>query len=494
MKSNQAVFLLILFFVLSVVIRLPHLDRPLSKHHEFNPAVILMGLESWKEAGGPEKFNYIPLLTYQNAADRLLQKGPYIDREGNQIYLSFGPGWYVIPYVVFDAFGIPFKPLALQILNLFFLLTSAWLLFRLGRYLFAKAGIQSYIPSIAACFVYLFSPAILWFMGNGYVCTGIVMPFLILITHYGTRMLYDLPQVRVSNLLLYFLAGIAGIYIDWFAVSFLGMISLFALLRVRKQQRGWIVLLISGLTIVTGILLIFFQFVSYAGWDAVYDYWTSRYGDRGIANPKVNSGLYVIKILKHLVTGFLPILIVILVTRLLAWGRIDRGKIQQPVGLALKIALFSCLAHAAIFLNWSGAHDFALIPVSIVLALYAGWISVSLSRKQLLLLGVGTLAMSVVQYYAINYPGKHNFKGFPYDAYKKTGEIIQKTASNDERIFCNDPYMIYQFYAKRNFTIVGNYEDALKWAASHGVQKGVWIKLHEDKDRVVIDEVKHFSN
>ena len=77
MKSNQAVFLLILFFVLSVVIRLPHLDRPLSKHHEFNPAVILMGLESWKEAGGPEKFNYIPLLTYQNAADTLLEKGPY---------------------------------------------------------------------------------------------------------------------------------------------------------------------------------------------------------------------------------------------------------------------------------------------------------------------------------------------------------------------------------------------------------------------------------
>ena len=492
MNDNRVKFWLLLFFIISVVIRLPHLNRPLSKHHEFNPAVILIGLESWKQAGGAGNFHFIPLLTYQNPSDRLLQKGPYIDSKGNQIYLSFGPGWYIIPYLVFDTFQIPFTPLALQVLNLFFLLISVIFLFRLSSYLFARTGYQSQFPALATCFIYLFNPAILWFMGNGYVCTGIVMPFLIAIIYYGTKLLCEPGTITGKNLVAYFLAGIAAIYIDWFGVSFLSIISLFALYRVRSNKRYQILFWLSCLTIIIGIGSILFQFASYAGWQTVYDYWTSRYLERGVAGTGQNKLSYLLGIIKHLATGFLPVILLLLI----GWIFIRKtGRLQpisRPVNLAIQLSFFSCILHAILFLDWSGGHDFAVIPWSLPLALAGGWIASRIPYSKIAFGAILLFLISVTQYYVINFPGKKTITGLPYDSYKKAGIQIGKMTDDGERIFCNEDYVIYQFYAKRNFTIVASYEEALKWSRQYRVKKGVWIKLSEAKDRILIEEVKHF--
>ncbi len=101
--------------------------------------------------------------------------------------------------------------------------------------------------------------------------------------------------------------------------------------------------------------------------------------------------------------------------------------------------------------------------------------------------------LTLAQYYYINFPGKYTAKGLPYDSYKKTGIVIQQLAAKNERIFCNTNYMIYHFYAKRNFTYVHSYEEAREWARQYGVQKGVWIKILETPDKIVINEVKHFE-
>jgi len=494
MKHNRSALWLVLFFIISILIRLPHLNRPLSKHHEFNTAVILLGLESWKQGGGAKNFNFIPLLNYQSPADKLLEKAPYSDEEGNYIYLSFGPGWYVIPYVVFNTFNISFTPLALQILNLFFLLISVFLLYRFIYYLCIKAGYEPSLPSLGGCFVFLFNPSILWFLGNGYVCTGIVLPFLITILHYGCRMLYEPGQIKSKSLLVFLLAGIGSIYIDWYGVSFLAIISIASLLKIQQNNKYWSLFWISSLATVLGILIILVQFISYAGWEKVYDYWTLRYINRGPINPNINMGQNILRIVQNLITGFLPVMIPLIIGFIIVKRKFVENTVAQPMRMAIFMSLIACLAHWVIFLNWTSAHDFAVIPFSIFLALLSGWIITRMIHtKYVLWMAIFMFLATISQYYYINYPGQHTSKGLPYRSYKDTGELIHKLAKENERIFCNDSYMIYQFYAKRSFKIFGTYEDALQWARKYQVQKWVWIKICETPTRIFIEEVKHFE-
>src|SRR5687767_9329605 len=97
---RQALLIVLLLFMVSVLLRLPNLNRPLSKHHEYNTAVILVNIESWRQAGGGNLFHYIPLLNFQNPGDKRPENLPNIDSKGNMLYLSFAPGWYVIPYFI----------------------------------------------------------------------------------------------------------------------------------------------------------------------------------------------------------------------------------------------------------------------------------------------------------------------------------------------------------------------------------------------------------
>src|SRR5436190_14555087 len=82
-------------FLLSVVVRIPTLDRPLSKHHEFCTAVSLRVLQIWDEAG-IKTYHFNPVMTYPNAADKFINNfasasGKMMDAGGNFYYVSHPP-------------------------------------------------------------------------------------------------------------------------------------------------------------------------------------------------------------------------------------------------------------------------------------------------------------------------------------------------------------------------------------------------------------------
>jgi hypothetical protein len=64
--------------LLLVVLRIPTLDRPLSKHHDFNNAVVLINAVSWQQAGGGNKFCFTPVMNFQGQSNKLLEKGYHI--------------------------------------------------------------------------------------------------------------------------------------------------------------------------------------------------------------------------------------------------------------------------------------------------------------------------------------------------------------------------------------------------------------------------------
>ncbi len=135
--SSRKNALLIVFglFVISVLVRLPTLNRPLSDHHEYNTAVILIGLESWQQAGGAAAFHFTPLLNYQDEGDRWYDS-TLAYKNGNTVYITFGPGWYVFPWAVMKLLNVGPSPLFLQILNLLLHLFSCIILFRIAEILF----------------------------------------------------------------------------------------------------------------------------------------------------------------------------------------------------------------------------------------------------------------------------------------------------------------------------------------------------------------------
>src|ERR1043165_9702355 len=168
MGRRQALLIVLLFFVMSVLLRLPNLNRPLSKHHEYNTAVILVNIESWRQAGGGDRFNYIPLLNYQNPGEKRPEKIPNVDSKGNYLYMSFAPGWYIIPYFIYQVFHLPVEPVYLQVINLVFNLATVILLFLLCERLVPADWPRRYQGIILTCIFFMFSPAILWYLGNGY--------------------------------------------------------------------------------------------------------------------------------------------------------------------------------------------------------------------------------------------------------------------------------------------------------------------------------------
>src|SRR5436189_51957 len=82
---------LLAIFLLSVAVRLPQLNRPLSRHHEFCTAIALRVMQIWYD-NGIEKYNYNPVMTYSNNADKFInnhanQTGKMVDSNGNFYYV-----------------------------------------------------------------------------------------------------------------------------------------------------------------------------------------------------------------------------------------------------------------------------------------------------------------------------------------------------------------------------------------------------------------------
>ena len=85
--SGKSFLILLLIFMISVVIRIPNIDRPLSKHHEFVTAISLRVIQIWHEDGGAN-YNYVPVMNYPGKANKNINNhasptGGMLDKNGN---------------------------------------------------------------------------------------------------------------------------------------------------------------------------------------------------------------------------------------------------------------------------------------------------------------------------------------------------------------------------------------------------------------------------
>ena len=465
MKHQKIVWTFLCLALVLIALRLPAVYRPVSKHHEFNTAVILINAISWKQAGGGSPFYWTPLMNFQGEPNRVLETGPHVDAKGNHVYLSFGPGWYVFPYAVFELLNLPPEPVYLRILSILTGILSFWMLTRL----LGKMGLAEN-RALWWAFFFCILPGPLWYMGTGYINIGIMMPLVLWILMLWNRASAGHPLSPGWYLQL-FIAGIALIYFDWYPVFLFAGLFWWAAFNLPRPTR-YTVMVVAVITVMAGFLVVLIPFSMYLGTEQVLNYWQLRFGERGIAGKITpDTRQLAFSIILNITSSMLPLL-------LAALWIYRKQRVKWSFRHWTVYLLLFTLMYNIIFLDWSAVHEFAWLPLTLAIALLlAPYLKKNKPIKnEYWLLGISGAAALII-YFLINLPGPKSISGEPYDSYKNAGNFIRTNVPDSTYIFSNaSPGKIVEYFSGRTINYAPNIQSAMQLKDSLNLKSCVFYQ------------------
>ncbi|WP_315816403.1 hypothetical protein [Paraflavitalea speifideaquila] len=137
------------------------------------------------------------------------------------------------------------------------------------------------------CLLFLFTPGMLWYFGNGYVHTAIILPAIIGILMLLIPTLQSPLKITPWRLLSLALLLILLVYTDWMAVFIVFCTATWILFRHARDRRYLLLALVLIIATLAGIALILWQFASYTGLQTVFHYWQLRFLSRSITNNDI---------------------------------------------------------------------------------------------------------------------------------------------------------------------------------------------------------------
>lgn len=470
------VFILFLFFIISVVIRVPNLNRPLSKHHEFNPAFFLIPMEIWNKTS-TKTHNYSPVLNYPTDKGINDFCAGDTEKNGNYYYLSFGAVSYLIPYFFLHNFH-SINVFGLQIFNLLFHLLSAYLIFRILLFMQQNNKVKSryfYYPAL----IYLLLPNTLWYHGNAYT-HHVLGVFFLLLTFYATLLI--LKNITLLSVFLFFSSLVLLINTEWIGCFY--ACTLFCYLLFIKNERKWLILLVLLLSVLVGLTLFFIQYSSLIGTDKLVAYLQNRFMTRSFVDKGATHFYLLVKKLGFwYLVGFLPLIGILLFVGLRSLKSYYNTKRYHTFFL-LFVPIF--LYHI-VFSEFTIAHEYSVLYDTVYYCLLIGVFIIKSNRfldeKRISfhLLLFTSFALSIGQYYIINRPGLKSQNGDLYANQQQLGLFIKKHAANDEVIIVRNlierPNPQVVFYAKRNFYSVRSNDEKNKLIKKLTAKKYFYLEL-----------------
>lgn len=499
MDEYKSPFVILCFlFVLSVLVRLPTLNRPLSKHHEFCTALVLVTMDVW-DAEGAATYHYSPVINYPNPGDLYINNGTlgFMQKNGTHYYLSHPPFAYLLPYFTFKLLGIQHSVLALQCFNLFFhcigtlclflivckVLTAqtksylqerqysltanqAIYFFKNSSFLFSAQKNNISHPALLAAAIYLFSPATLWYFSNAYMSDMFVSNIWLGTTCFALQILlpnealvnrkqesdFSPPKTHFRLYGAIFLLGVFlffTLYTEWIGCFAAVAIGGYALLYWRRYRHYKWVVLVSILAVLAGFIAIGYHYARILGWATYFDYAQQRFFTRTMGHATANWTQflqaffsYTKMIALHYATSYLA-LVPLFSIGLLYYFKHKKIAFSQALKCGLFVSIVPVALHHFVFLNFTAVHDFAVVktavPLSILMAVfYKNFLenkgNSAYQYLSYLMIGL-TLVACVFQYYWINRPGELSWRAHRYDVFEKTGEIIRQHSTGDELIF-----------------------------------------------------------
>lgn len=507
---KQKLFYCIIFslFILSVVVRLPNLNRPLGRHHEWLSSTVLRHQQIWYE-NGALKYKFLPIMTYNNKADKNINnQASQKDAAGNFYYTSYPPFAYIFPYIIFRAFNIYPDVLPLQIFNIIMHFISCFFIYLIVSLVTRKHYVSRLnIPAILGFAVYLFAPETLWFHSNVYMSDMLVQPFFIIGIYIFLKLI-----VNEQKPIYYILLGIINffmIYTEWLGVFFAFSVFLYALVNIKKKAMRRILLIIIITSIASLILTVwqysqissFYDFIGASIEKCLFRSGAAQHTDHNLHYWDIQSWR---RINRHYVFGYLPFLIVLYAVGFLYFilrkkrftkNIFHKNRIEI---ITLYLCLTPVIIHHLLFFNFTAVHDFSVLKdgvfISVLIALFyyrlINILKESSSDKNRILeikiVNSVIVLMVIFSLYKYRTLNSHN-----NESYNNIGKEIAKLANNDEVVFIKTKFFIAPqavFYAHRNIAKWRDYSKAKELLDLNNVERGVIFTLSDKNNRIISKE------
>ncbi|MEO8590093.1 MAG: hypothetical protein ABI432_12025 [Flavobacteriales bacterium] len=470
---RRDLFIVLFAFALSVLVRVPQLNRPLSAHHELCTALVLIVLDNWYSDGFVAHHGG-PAISFSGPAD--LYPPGFTDapgmRDGIAYYFSHPPLAYDLPYLLFLATGIAPNALGLELFNLFFHLTTALCLYLIVKELLTIEA-ASRAPVFAAV-LYLFMPAPLWFHSNAYMSDMFVQNLWALNLVVTVRVLKRGAFGSWRSLLAFGVTLFLTVYTSWPGVFVAMTVTALAVWRWFKSRDAAYakLVLVTWTAVSLALGLTAWRYLQVVDADALWAYYTGRFAVRGSAGMVDGPWPHVRQLLVNYRTGYLPVILVAL-----ALGIGFRKRILKLSGLglfALLTGLPVLLDHA--FLLQYADHDFAALKGGILLCGLAAIALANLHGRWSSAVLVTTCVIGVLYFYRTNpLPGRDDGR---YAQERDMGLEIAAEAQPDEAVFTLGftPEPQVQWYAKRTLFRVDSLPQAQQLLRAQGTDVGVLFK------------------
>lgn len=502
--SIPTILLLIGIFLVSVFIRVPNLNRPLSKHHEFVSAVSLRVMSIW-EKDGAWKYRLNPVMSYPNEADKYINNwasttGEMIDKEGNYYYVSHPPFAYILPYAFFKLLHLKVSVLNLQIFHLLVNFVCGLFIYLIVCLLGEqKPFARIYWSGIVGYLVYLFSAGVLWFQSNTYMSDMLVHLFFVLSVYTMLKLLMRKKFFSPKYLVLYAIFLFLMIYTSWLGLFFAFSVFLYSFIKLRKEKVFIPLNLISLFVSIAALALFIYQYSLIAGLEPLKNQLIHRLGERG--SLAENSGI--LSQLKHLaylvwlmlkgyITSYFPLFLLLIGFVYLTITRAKLRIVFTKNGYRfLWLSTLPVILLHIFLLNYSG-HDFVSLYGSLFLSVLIAILYDKLKKAQTLTNyqlngGISVLVvLSILSYLYINKPGEYSLKNDYYALSMDLGEQVKAEAKNDQVVFVMgklsvDPQLIY--YAERNILKITSEEEAFSFLNERNLNKGIIFYYEQASDK-----------
>lgn len=471
--SRRSCSILLAAFVLSIMVRLPLVDRPLSAHHEYCTAFTLIALTNWWEDGFSTHHG-VPSGGFVREGERFL--APEHDQRNERAtalyYFSHPPLAYDAPFVLFKVAGMAPNVAGLQWMNMFFHLITT-----IAVFLVVHLAAKHERVALYTALLYLFLPVTLWFHGNAYMSDMFVQVPWVWNVFFALRVLQGSTQQRGMHLLGFGLTLFLTLYTSWLGV-FAAIATVFVALLLWRRDRTIPVVrivIITGVAFIAAFGLTAWRYLHVIDASALIDHLGARFTARNSF-----SGVDAIPLFKQILVNyrisFLPVVVLMLILALRSYWK---GTLRQACGdrswrTFLLLAGLPVLLEHIVLLQYV-THDFAALKAAPLLCGVAGLSLSQLPVRWGRLALFCTCLCCVLYFYRTNpLPGSD---GDRYQQEMDLGHFIAANSAADELVFgvgvSTEPQVVW--YARRNVLGVADEQVAHSVLSERGLQKGVVI-------------------
>gem|GEM_PF-5239524 len=473
--------------MITVLMRAPYIDRPLSHCFEWLTAHALIVQQIWFEEGGAnnlfaQKMNFSGQTNkfINNASMSNHYDGYPLGFDDSYFYLSNPSFGLVPPYLIFKLLNIYPNPLGIQIFNMVLQFICAIFLYLIVCILTESEKDATFnLPAVAAAIVYLIAPTCLWFHSNTYYIEIFVqLPFVASVFFLLKYLNNDKSRYLYCLGASLFIAATT----EWIGIFLASLICVYILVNAKKGVDYRLFFCVC-LSTVFGVGLFILQNSLVVGFENFINHELRQFfyqsNTKGTLNNWNETSYY--KIARNYLNGMYPIFILVLVYTVPALFKIKLSEYLGRFGKALLFLGMPCLMHHVLLSRFTTEHWFSILKstffIGLLLASFIYFAEFLFARKKIFYLLSLLFFIAVSPLVKDKYQLHVNEGGDPY-FYKTLASKMAEIVEDDDVLFCLSKYeprpqLIY--YLRRNIKRVDSVEEAKEWLLNSKIssKKGV---------------------